>query len=109
MVKIVLTAEDLLFLMKNRETALYVEESLPEASPARCRVCGCTEEKACPGGCSWVEVDLCSRCAEKTKKPLAQRIREEMTSSLPLKRGVSRNLRGGRSDRNRMSTRTRRR
>lgn len=28
-----------------------------------CRVCGCTDEKACPGGCSWVERDLCSACA----------------------------------------------
>lgn len=27
-----------------------------------CRVCGCTELNACPGGCSWVEEDLCSRC-----------------------------------------------
>jgi hypothetical protein len=31
-----------------------------------CRVCGCTDDHACPGGCSWV-VDpkggnLCSRC-----------------------------------------------
>jgi len=29
-----------------------------------CRVCGCTEDNACPGGCSWVEPDLCSRCVE---------------------------------------------
>ena len=27
-----------------------------------CRVCGCTDEKACPGGCHWVEPDLCSKC-----------------------------------------------
>ena len=25
-----------------------------------CRVCGCTDESACEGGCSWVEPDLCS-------------------------------------------------
>lgn len=30
-----------------------------------CRVCGCTNVKACPGGCHWVEPDLCSKCAEK--------------------------------------------
>lgn len=30
---------------------------------AKCRVCGCTEEKACPGGCHWVQSDLCSACA----------------------------------------------
>lgn len=29
-----------------------------------CRVCGCTEFNACPGGCSWVEIDLCSACVK---------------------------------------------
>lgn len=28
-----------------------------------CRKCGCTQFRACPGGCRWVEDDLCSRCA----------------------------------------------
>lgn len=28
-----------------------------------CRVCGCTDENACEGGCWWVEDDLCSSCA----------------------------------------------
>lgn len=28
-----------------------------------CRECGCTDDVACPGGCSWVEPGLCSRCA----------------------------------------------
>lgn len=27
-----------------------------------CRVCGCTEEQACLGGCEWVKPDLCSTC-----------------------------------------------
>ncbi len=31
--------------------------------PQVCRVCGCTWVKACPGGCYWVEDDLCSTCA----------------------------------------------
>lgn len=29
----------------------------------QCRRCGCTDARACPGGCSWVEKNLCSRCA----------------------------------------------
>lgn len=29
----------------------------------RCRRCGCTDARACPGGCWWVEPGLCSRCA----------------------------------------------
>ena len=34
------------------------------AAGPRCRVCGCTNDRACPGGCSWIEPDLCSACAE---------------------------------------------
>lgn len=30
----------------------------------KCRVCGCTDFNACPGGCWWVEADLCSACAD---------------------------------------------
>lgn len=31
----------------------------------RCRVCGCTDDFACEGGCIWAEADLCSRCARE--------------------------------------------
>ena len=27
-----------------------------------CRRCGCTNFAACPGGCEWVQHDLCSAC-----------------------------------------------
>lgn len=27
-----------------------------------CRVCGCTDDRACPGGCLWADEDLCSAC-----------------------------------------------
>jgi hypothetical protein len=30
----------------------------------KCRVCGCEDAIACPGGCFWVEEDLCNKCAE---------------------------------------------
>lgn len=37
-----------------------------------CRICGCTEYTPCPGGCSWVEEDLCSspECVKKGNKAL---------------------------------------
>lgn len=35
-----------------------------EGEPA-CRVCGCTDDRACEGGCWWVEADLCSACVGK--------------------------------------------
>ena len=28
----------------------------------KCRVCGCTDESACDGGCCWVFPDVCSSC-----------------------------------------------
>jgi hypothetical protein len=31
----------------------------------RCRVCGCTQDRACPGGCYWVEPNLCSNCSDR--------------------------------------------
>lgn len=30
-----------------------------------CRRCGCTDQAACAGGCTWVLNDLCSQCAEE--------------------------------------------
>lgn len=37
------------------------------SKPSRCRVCGCTDARACPGGCWWVEptYTLCSRCLRR--------------------------------------------
>ena len=39
-----------------------------EQEERRCRVCGCTEDHACEGGCWCVEQDLCSACAGEVKK-----------------------------------------
>lgn len=39
---------------------LFVELDLDDSM--RCRVCGCTSERACAGGCNWVRPDLCSAC-----------------------------------------------
>ena len=29
----------------------------------KCQECGCTQSKACPGGCSWVSAAHCSSCS----------------------------------------------
>jgi len=43
-----------------------------KAADAKCRVCGCSEAKACVDkngkACHWVEADLCSACASNAKK-----------------------------------------
>lgn len=30
-----------------------------------CRICGCSDSAACPGGCIWYAPNLCSRCVKK--------------------------------------------
>ena len=42
--------------------------SEPEQKIRACRVCGCTDDHACEGGCWWIEKDLCSKCARKIAK-----------------------------------------
>jgi hypothetical protein len=34
-------------------------------TPGQCRYCGCTDERACPGGCWWMDEahTICSRCS----------------------------------------------
>ncbi len=49
-----------------------VSEASLAGDPA-CRVCGCTENTPCPGGCMWVEDpkllgELCSSCAVLLKR-----------------------------------------
>lgn len=46
-----------------------------EKSERKCRICGCTWNNACEGGCYWVEDDLCSKCAED-KEPVSKTIDE---------------------------------
>ena len=41
-----------------------VVEEEPLFDEQKCRVCGCTDNNACEGGCYWVEHDLCSSCAD---------------------------------------------
>jgi len=55
---------------RKRATAAKEVAHRQEATAERaCRVCGCTEDNACEGGCSWVPDpdggDLCSACAER--------------------------------------------
>jgi hypothetical protein len=48
-----------------------------------CRDCGCTAATACPGGCSWVEADLCSACHRPTRQRLAI-VREKVLRSIDM-------------------------
>lgn len=51
------------------EAVLFQQEVFPPRPDClsgwdvpRCRRCGCTQGRACPAGCSWIEPNLCSAC-----------------------------------------------
>jgi len=49
----------------DKARAVYGQAPWPAVNGRKtrtCRVCGCTDDHACPGGCYWVELDLCSAC-----------------------------------------------
>lgn len=56
----------------------------------KCRVCGCTEDNACEGGCYWVGEDLCNKCTESSLtgdetaiEKLKRELESEDKSSVP--------------------------
>jgi hypothetical protein len=44
---------------------MIFELAFAEVEMPCCKICGCTEQDACPGGCGWADPDrtLCTRCA----------------------------------------------
>lgn len=52
-------------LSEANEETIRITVPVGPAVARACRVCGCTENHACPGGCYWVDIDLCSACREK--------------------------------------------
>ena len=51
--------------MDSNGTALNTnpEEGAGKTATERtCRICGCTDSKACEGGCFWVMPEICSKC-----------------------------------------------
>lgn len=51
--------------IENGQFRAVVEQIDPDFFKKKCRVCGCDWNHPCPGGCSWVGDDLCSRCFSK--------------------------------------------
>jgi N6-adenosine-specific RNA methylase IME4 len=48
------------------------EKSEREKKAKSCRVCGCTQDQACPGGCAWSERDagICTACEASLDHPV---------------------------------------
>lgn len=53
------------------------EPAWVDERPPRCRICGCTDDHACPGGCSWVAPDLCSTCEGLRQHVLDELLRDQ--------------------------------
>lgn len=49
-----------------RRIARWIIDVQRRAIRGQCILCGCTDERACPDGCSWVDKDhtICSACAD---------------------------------------------
>jgi hypothetical protein len=39
-------------------------ELLEQVVADHCRLCGCTQDAACEGGCGWAAEELCTSCVE---------------------------------------------
>lgn len=50
---------------ENAQLRGVIEQMDQDFFARKCRVCGCDWNHPCPGGCWWVEDDLCSSCAEE--------------------------------------------
>lgn len=49
----------------NKDSEMNLAHMTADKDEQTCRVCGCTWDNACEGGCYWVEDDLCSKCANE--------------------------------------------
>lgn len=59
-----------------KQGVFYMQGRTTMKKEPTCRVCGCTQSNACPGGCHWVEKDLCSACEraqERAVYPIAEK------------------------------------
>jgi hypothetical protein len=67
--------------------------------PGTCRKCGCTDDKACPGGCVWVDEDetLCSRCAGDEKTAAGKAAKSARTAARAAAATKTRARKGARS------------
>ena len=46
----------------------FAYEELPSPQPGVCRYCGCTENRACPGGCAWMDPQQTACSAEPCRE-----------------------------------------
>ena len=53
---------------ENAQLRGVIDQMDPQFFNRKCRVCGCDWNHPCPGGCWWVEEDLCSSCADEFKQ-----------------------------------------
>ena len=70
--------------------SLCEEKRKRELALRKCRVCGCTDDRACEGGCYWVGPDLCSRCADRGEGPVNGEDKTQMDEDFKRYAGIRR-------------------
>jgi hypothetical protein len=65
-----------------------IAETLAEAQARSCRICGCTDNDACEGGCHWIGPDLCSTCEDKAAELEAMARAEPDGGAIPCEIGL---------------------
>ena len=50
-----------------RAALVAIALQLTGAEEEACRVCGCTDDHACEGGCHWIAAGLCSACNDPAR------------------------------------------
>lgn len=63
----------------------------------KCRYCGCTDDRACDGGCWWIADDVCSSCGDAARAEGVEvgGIRRRIRASLAIRPQVDRTLQAG--------------
>lgn len=53
---------------------------MTDTSKLVCIHCGCSDMRACPGGCAWVSTDppLCSTCLDRELETLHEKLRQDL-------------------------------
>lgn len=54
--------------IENIQLRIMIEHIDSNFFTRKCRICGCSWNHPCEGGCSWIGDDLCSQCFQKGLK-----------------------------------------
>lgn len=71
-------------------------DARPQTAALACCLCGCTDERACPGGCSWISFHppVCSACEDIAAEIMQMKEEQHAQAAPPTIRAISSGLFG---------------